>query len=106
MGQRLQLQSLLETLISEDPVDKLNVYFQPPASIQLKYPCIIYERDTGNTEFAGNRPYRFVKRYQVKVIDPDPDSLIPDKVAALPMCTYDRWYAADNLNHDVFNLFY
>jgi hypothetical protein len=40
------------------------------------------------------------------VIDPDPDSPIVDAVAELPLCTYDRFFTADNLNHDVFNLFF
>jgi hypothetical protein len=101
MAQRLQLQSSLENLLGGP-----NVYFQPPATIQLIYPCIIYKRDTAYTEFADNGPYRYCKRYQVTVIDPDPDSGIPDKVANLPMCKFDRFYTADNLNHDVFNLFF
>lgn len=101
MAPRLDLQQALRTILGSD-----NVYFQPPASVTLQYPCIIYQRDFANTQFAGNRPYRYMKRYVVTVIDRDPDSLIPDKVAALPMCIFNRFYAADNLNHDVFNLFF
>lgn len=96
---RLQLQSLLEDITP-------NVYFQPPANVQMQYPCIRYERDRADTKFAGNSPYRHTKRYQVTVIDQDPDSLIPDKVAALPLCTHQRFFVADNLNHDVYTLFF
>jgi hypothetical protein len=107
MGQsRLELQTLLETLISDDPEDKITAHFQPPLNIQLTYPCIIYKRDSADTKFAGNRPYRYTKRYQVMVIDEDPDSPIPDKIAELPLCTFDRHYTADQLNHDVFNLYF
>lgn len=98
---RLSLQSLLETLAGSD-----NVYFQPPANVQMQYPAIVYERDAANTEFAGNSPYRYTKRYQVTVIDGNPDSDIPDKVARLPMCTFNRHFTADNLNHDVFDLYF
>jgi hypothetical protein len=98
---RLQLQELLEELLGSG-----NVYFQPPANVRMAYPCIVYKRDGGETLFAGNNPYRHTKRYQVTVIDRDPDSLIPDKVAALPMCTFERHFAADNLNHDVYNIFF
>jgi hypothetical protein len=42
----------------------------------------------------------------VTVIDQDPDSEIPDKVAQLPMTTFDRWFAANNLNHDVFDVYF
>lgn len=103
---RSELQTLLETLVSEDPEDKLRVYFQPPANVQMEYPCIVYSRDNAKTQFAGNSPYRYTKRYQVTVISRDPDSLIPDKVAALRMCLFNRFFTAENLNHDVFNLFF
>jgi len=101
MGQRLALQSLLEVILGSR-----NVYFQPPANVEMQYPCIVYARDTTVTKFADNNPYRYTKRYMVTVIDRDPDSLIPDKVAALPMCIFNRFFPADNLNHDVFNLYF
>jgi hypothetical protein len=58
------------------------------------------------SEWADGQPYKRGNRYLVTVIDRNPDSLIPDKVAALPMCVYDRFYTADNLNHNVFKLFF
>lgn len=101
MAPRLQLQSLLE-LTLESP----SVYFQSPPNVQMEYPCIIYKRDDTITTFANNNPYRHTKRYQVTVIDADPDSSVPDKLAGLPLCSFDRFYTADNLNHYVFNLFF
>jgi hypothetical protein len=61
MGQRLELQALLESITP-------NVYFQPPANVLMKYPCIIYKRDNARTMFAGNLPYRFKQRYLVTVL--------------------------------------
>lgn len=101
MGQRLRLQTILEELLGSR-----NVYFQPPANIQMQHPCIVYKRDNARTEFAGNAPYRYTKRYLVTVIDQDPDSPIPDKIAALPRCIFSRHFAKDNLNHDVFSLYF
>lgn len=98
---RLQLQSLLESLLGS-----VNVYFQPPPNLAMVYPCIVYNRDRAETEFADNIPYRRTKRYQVTIIDADPDSLIPDKVAELPMCLFERHFTADNLHHDVYNLYF
>ena len=97
---RLQLQAVLEALLGSD-----FVYFQPPANVQMQYPCIVYRRMSARTDFAGNNPYRYDKRYQVTVIDRNPDSDIPDKVAGLPKCVFDRHFVANNLNHDVFNLY-
>lgn len=83
-----------------------NVYFQPPNNVALLYPCIVYHRDYAKTEFADNKPYSHEKRYMVTVIDKDPDSDIPGKVAALPKSSFNRFFAADNLNHDVYLVFF
>ena len=99
MAQRLELQALLETMVT-------NVYFQPPPTIQMAYPCIIYKRDDVDIQHADNKPYKNAKRYQVTVIDQDPDSPIPGLVQELPSCQFDRFFTADNLNHDVHNLYF
>lgn len=101
MGTRLELQEILETILGSD-----HVYFQPPENVKMSYPAIVYERDYLVNEFAGNNPYRQTKRYQVTIIDRDPDSEIADKVAALPMCSFTRYFAADNLNHDIYSLYF
>lgn len=72
----------------------------------MRYPCIVYERDSIDIRHADNLPAHLTKRYQVTVIDRDPDSEIPDKVALLPMCSFASHFVTDNLNHDVFNLYF
>lgn len=106
MAPRLELQTLLEQLVSDAPEDKLNVYFQPPANVQMIYPCIVYQRDYVDNKFAGNKSYHRTKRYMVTVIDRDPDSGLADLVAVLPLCQFDRFFVVDNLNHDVFRLYF
>lgn len=101
MAQRLELHEILINLLGSN-----NVYFQPPPSLSMNYPCIVYKRDDVNTEYADNKSYKNKKRYQITVIDANPDSLIPESVEKLPMCSYDRFFSADNLNHDVFNLYF
>ena len=99
MGARLDLQLLLEAITP-------NVYFQPPINTRLSYPCIIYKRDYADTKFADNKPYDVVLRYMVTVIDKNPDSQLPGKVAALPMSSFNRFYTVDNLNHDVYSVYF
>lgn len=99
---RLALHQILTNLMDERGL----VYFQPPNNTKLVYPCIVYNRLRSPVRHANNSPYRYTKQYQVTVIDRNVDSVIPDLVAALPMCTHNRWYASDNLNHDVFNLYF
>lgn len=101
MEKRLQLQTLLETLLGSS-----NVYFQPPESIKMAYPCIIYSRDNSSTYFADNNPYKNQIRYQVIVVDKNPDSLILSKIDSIPLCKFQRHYVKDNLNHDIYNLYY
>lgn len=99
MAPRDDLQTLLESITD-------NVYFQPPSNTTIEYPCIIYARDLSKTEHADNVPYCQTKRYMVTVIDRDPDTYIADQVEALPMCTFTRFYPANDLNHHVFNLYF
>lgn len=99
MAPRLELQTLLEGITE-------NVYFQPPENLVVVNPCIVYQREFAETEFADNLPYSIKKRYMVTVIDRDPESSIPDQVAKLPMCIFNRFFVADGLNHDVFQLYF
>jgi hypothetical protein len=103
MGTRLELHAVLLDIM---PENQKNVYFQPPNGLVMKYPCITYERSTIQSEYADNSAYNLYKRYEATVIDKSPDSELPDKVAMLPLCSHDRFFAVDNLNHDVFTLFF
>ena len=82
------------------------VYFQPPESIKMNYPCIVYERyDISNT-YADDDIYIQPRQYRVTVIDKNPDSQIVDKMAKFKTARFIRHYVADNLNHDTFNIYY
>lgn len=107
MATRLQLQAALQAIIGVRSDGKANVYFQPPESVKLSYPCIIYKRNGGDTEHADDRPYRFTVSYEILLIDKNPDSEFIEKLAmAFPTIEYKRHYVSDNLNHDAFSLFY
>lgn len=99
MGQRLELQQLLLTIVP-------NVYYQPPESLKMQYPCIVYSRDDEQTFYADGIPYVRRKGYQITVMDQDPESVIADEVANLPTARFDRSFTANQLNHNVYNLFF
>lgn len=101
MAQRLELQTLLETLLGSR-----NVYFQPPASISMQYPAIRYSLNDIENLHADNQVYSQRKSYSVTLIDWNPDNVYVDKLSELPMCSFDRHYVADNLNHYVFTLYF
>lgn len=100
MADRLDLQTMLEGIL-----ESRNVYFQPPASVKMQYPAIVYHRKDFNTEFANNGLYLYSPSYEVILIDKNPDSKYLEKLLLLPYSRFDRHYEADNLNHDVFTIY-
>lgn len=101
MDRRLSLQEILVNILGSN-----NVYFQPPETIKLQYPCIIYGRDGINQKYADNRAYINKVRYSITLITRSPESDLIKKILELPYCSYDRYFAADSLSHDVFTIFY
>lgn len=101
MGSRLELQTQFEEILGSR-----NVYYQPPLSVKMNYPAIKYSRKTIDNTFADNSVYKQDYAYEVIVIDEDPESVIVEKISKLPMCRFDRHYTADNLNHDIFTLYF
>lgn len=101
MGSRLNLQTLLEQLLGSD-----HVYYQPPSTVTMKYPAIVYQRDDIRNSFADNGVYSSKLCYLVTLIDKNPDSSIISKIASLPTCRFNRHYETNNLNHDVFTIYY
>jgi hypothetical protein len=99
MGSSEELQQLLESVIPEG-----KVYAQPPSF--MTYPCIKFKRDSASTQFADNLPYSFVQRYELTLIADDPDSPVVKRLAALPMCSFNRNYVFDQLTHDVFFMYF
>ena len=84
-----------------------NAYFQPPANIRMKYPAIRYKLSDVDRIAADGIAYRLVNRYEVTYIDTNPDSDMYLKILEhFPMCSFERWYTADNLNHWVLTLYY
>lgn len=101
MGLRSELHSALVAILGSDAV-----YFQPPPTTQMVYPCIVYHRDFITTSFADNLPYRRKKRYLITVITANPDDPLFDKIAELPTCVFDRFLTANQLNHETYKLFF
>ena len=98
---RAELSKLLRETLGND-----HVYFQPPESVKMEYPAIIYTLSDIDPMRADNLFYGGKRQYQVTLITRDPDAPQIDEIAAFPLCSFDRWYAADNLNHYVYSLYF
>ena len=101
MADRLDLQGLLEELL-----ESRNVYYQSPESVKMQYPAIRYSKKNIQSVYADNSKYLMRDWYELIVISRKPDDPVIKRLLALPYCSYDRQYIADNLYHDVLTIYY
>lgn len=101
MDRRPDLQTRLEEILGSK-----NVYYQPPETTKMQYDAIRYSRKDIQTRYANNKMYSSKTCYEIILIARNPDSSVIKQLMELPYCSYDRHYYSDNLNHDVFTLYY
>lgn len=101
MSKRIELQSKLEELLGSK-----NVYYQPPESLKMEYPAIVYSKDNIRCRSADDTSYTLLTRYKLTVISKKPDNPVIEKLLMLPYCSYDRHFSSDNLNHDELTLYF
>lgn len=101
MGDRLYLQAKFEEILGSR-----NVYFQPPASLLMKYPAIRYDIKDIKTEAANNvSTYIASTGYECTLITKEPDTEYLQKIFKLPYCKFGRYYKASNLHHYTFTIY-
>jgi hypothetical protein len=99
MASRLDLQKKLEKILGSR-----NVYFQPPESIKISYPAIIYRRDNVDILYANDSNYLRHDSYELTYIAEKADDDLVDILLALPYCSFNSDYVVDNLYHYIFTL--
>lgn len=101
-NRRVDLHYKLVNILGTD-----KVYFQPPETIKMSYPAIVYERYRINKINACNSLYAKGATYKVTVIDKNPCSIIVEKIIdSFPTAKHIRHTTYDNLNQDVFEIDY
>ena len=101
MGTREDLDALLcATLGSE------YVYFQPPETLQIHYPCIVYSLNGFYEPQADNITYHRRKMYDIIYITKNPDDEMIETLADLPLCSMKKPYTAENLHHYPYTIYY
>lgn len=101
---RTILHYILKDILGSD-----NCYYDPPASIQMKYPCIVYSISGGKTQHADDIRYVNLKRYTITIIDEYPDTELTDKLffdLRLRYLSEDRQYVVNGLHHFVYTLYF
>lgn len=106
MGKRLEFHEVVANIIGiTEPDGDSHVYFDPPETVKMRYPCVRYSRKDIDTRYANNLIYKQMTAYELILIDKRADSEYIEKILRLPYCSYDRHYKADNLHHDVFTIY-
>lgn len=106
MASRLDLDRDLRSLLGSD-----NVYYQPPESLKIKYPCFIYRLSGANQIPADNDLYLYVRQYTLTYVTKDPDSELIDEIPKyftkkLKGCRMSTFFTSDNLNHYNYTIYY
>lgn len=118
MGKRIELQRKLETFLGST-----KVYFAPPESVKIQYPCFIYKlSSTADQARADDTIYRFTKKYQILYISNDAEEYVevnndgdtileesPFIVDFLKQFRFSRFvnsYHKDNLTYYVFDIYF
>lgn len=100
MNNRFELNDKFELLCD-------HVYFQPPETIKLTYPCIVYNLTQGDSKYANDMTYTFRKCYDVTIISKNPDeplvNILPYKFM---MCSMSTQFISEGLHHTVFRIYY
>lgn len=102
MASRLKLHERLKEILGDE-----KVYFQPPASVKLSYPCIVYKLTNADIGYANDSCYKYSRRYQITLITKTPDSDLIDLIPfSLTHCTFTNYFVSNNLNHYVYDLYF
>lgn len=102
MANRIKLHEKLCTLLGSR-----QVYYQQPETNKMAYPAIVYDRSRIEQVFANDKTYLGRKQYTLTLIYEDPDSDLPDKIlAGFSLISHNRAFNADNLHHDVYELYW
>ena len=97
---REELQTFLENIMGSR-----RVYFQPPETLKINYPCIIYEIERVRNQYANNDIYLQDYFYKLILVDSNPDSEYFKKLCKTPECRFVNYYVSENLNHFVFQIY-
>lgn len=101
MRRKSELSLLLHTLPVND-----EIHFQPPESVKLEYPCVLYEFDNYRDFNANDRKHITREKYIVTHIYKDPTQNLRETIMSLFIYVYfDRVFVADNLYHDVYTVY-
>lgn len=101
MDKRLELH---EKLV--DVLGSRYVYYQPPSTVKMEYPCIVYRRDGSDIKRGNNSVYNHRKRYHITYISRSSNEDVTDALEHMLYCRFSDKLVIDNLYHSYLSLYY
>ena len=102
LDKRLELDAKFREILGST-----NVYFQPPETLKMQYPCIVYFKTSVPARYANDLIYSYKQCYTVTYVDKNPDAELPfDLLKAFQYSKIDSFYKSEGLNHTKLTIFY
>lgn len=96
MTNRLTLHNTLLDILGSS-----SVYYNPPESIKMTFPCIVYQLDSLVPVRADNVNYLGYTIYKITVISKQVDHPAVKKILKLPMTRFSTAFTANGFYHYV-----
>lgn len=101
MADRKTLQTILENILGSR-----EVYYNPPESIKMSYPAIVYSKEQLDSKFANDGKYLNNTSYSITLMSRIPDDPIAKKILNLPLTSYNKTFVSENLYHEIITIYY
>ena len=83
-----------------------NVYFQPPESVKINYPCIIWNLSKTASTYADDRSYIQNPKYVIRYVSTEPDDQMRFTLVDVLGVPIIQVYCKDGLYHYIYELYY
>jgi len=101
MDKRTKLELYLRQIIGSN-----NTYFQPPESVKMQYPCIVWNLAKVPAKYANDKVYLTNPKYVLRYITRVPDDPMKDTLVTTLGVPIIQTYAKDGLYHYIYELYY
>lgn len=99
MADRIGLHNILTSICP-------HVYFNPPETLKMEYPCIVYKLASIENRNADNIKYKTDIFYDLTYISKTSDMSTVMAINTLRYCRPGKPYVVDNLHHYTFTVYY
>lgn len=105
LNRRITFDKKLRQILQDNGLD-VNIYFEPPRSISVKTPNILYKLDRSKPIYGDNKAYVDIAEYTVIFRTKEPCCIIHNDLLKLGQSSFVSKYTKDGLNHYQYKIYY